>query len=240
MRRLFAIICICHLVVAGSFAQKQKPRNQPYADMKWYHLGFHIGLHSQDLILTNSGAVTSDGEIWYAEIPAYTPGFSVGVIGDLFLNPYLNLRFTPTVHFGDKGVTLVTKDYKENKNREATMNTSVRSNYLTFPLDLKYSAFRLNNHRPYVIGGVFAAFDMGRKKGEPILLKGFDYGVELGFGCDVYLPFFKLCPEIKFCFGLANLLEKDRKDLTHESDMIMTQALSKASSRMIVLTFNFE
>jgi hypothetical protein len=227
-------------VVGGIWAQMQKPRNQPYADMKWYHLGFHIGLHTQDLILTNSGAVTSDGEVWYAEIPSYTPGFSVGVIGSLYLNPFLNLRLTPTVHFGDKSVTAVTKDYIENKNREGMMVTNVRSNYLTIPLDLKYTALRLNNHRPYVLGGVYAAFDMGRKRGEPILLKGFDYGVEFGFGCDIYLPFFKLCPEIKFSFGLANLLEKDRRDLTQEANMIMTQALSKATSRMIVLTFNFE
>ena len=208
--------------------------------MKWYHLGFHIGLHTQDLILTNSGAVTSDGQVWFAEIPSYTPGFSVGVIGDLYLNPYLNLRFTPTVHFGDKTVAAVTQGYKENKTHETMMTTVVRSNYLTLPLDLKYSAVRLNNHRPYVLGGVYAAFDMGRKKGEPILLKGFDYGVEFGFGCDIYLPFFKLCPEIKFCFGLANLLETNRIDLTHEADLIMTQALTRATSRMIVFTFNFE
>jgi len=240
LRRLLVIFFVCILAVSGIFAQRQKPRNQPYADMKWYHLGFHIGLHTQDLILTNSGAVTADGQIWYAAIPSYTPGFSVGVIGSLYLNPYLNLRLTPTVHFGDKSVTAVTKDYIENKNREAMMTTFVRSNYLTLPLDLKYTALRLNNHRPYVLGGVYGAFDMGRKKGEPILLKNFDYGVEFGLGCDIYLPFFKLCPEIKFSFGLANLLEKDRRDLTHEADMIMTQALSKATSRMIILTFNFE
>ena len=240
LKRFLTILFLCNLAVFGVLAQKQKPRNQPYADMKWYHLGFHIGLHTQDLILTNSGVVTSDGEVWFAEIPTYNPGFSVGVIGDLYLNPSMNLRFTPTVHFGDKTVIAVTKEYKENKNREAMMTTSVRSNYLTFPLDLKYSAFRLNNHRPYVLGGVYAAFDMGRKKGEPLLLKSFDYGVEFGFGCDIYLPFFKLCPEIKFCFGLANLLETDRRDLTKDTDMIMTQALSKASSRMVVLTFNFE
>ena len=240
MKRFIVILCVCNLVATGILAQQQKPRNQPYADMKWYHLGFHIGLHTQDLILTNSGAVTADGEVWFAEIPAYSPGFSVGVIGDLYLNPYLNLRLSPTVHFGDKNVVAVTNDYKADINSGKSINTFVRSNYMSFPLDLKYSSLRLNNHRPYVLGGVFAAFDMGRKKGEPILLKGFDYGVSMGLGCDIYLPFFKLCPEIKFYFGLANVLEKNRGDLLVESDLLMTQALSKATSRMIVLTFNFE
>ena len=240
MNRLLVITCACTLAITGIKAQTQKPKNQPFADMKWYHLGFHIGLHTQDLILTNSGAVTSDGDIWYIEIPSYSPGFSVGVIGDLFLNPYMNLRFTPTVHFGDKEVVAVTRDYKEDKMNGQNVNTFVRSNYLMLPVDVKFSSMRLNNYRPYVLTGAFAAFDMGRKKGEPILLKGFDYGVEFGFGCDIYLPFFKLCPEIKFYFGLANVLEKNRGDLLVESDLLMTQALSKATSRMIVLTFNFE
>jgi hypothetical protein len=212
----------------------QRPKNQPYADLKWYHLGFHLGLHTQDLILTHTGAITADGETWFAEIPSYSPGFSVGVLGDLYINPYFNLRFSPTVHFGDKKFMFV-----EQKTKEEFI-TSARSNYLTLPLDIKYSSVRLNNYRPYLIGGVYTAFDMGRKKGNPLLFKGTDYGVEVGFGCDMYLPFFKLCPEIKFCFGLADVLEKNRNDLSNEPDKKYTQALSRATSRMIVFTFNFE
>jgi hypothetical protein len=225
---------ICGIAVPGLLAQRQRPRNQPYADMKRYHLGFHIGFHTQDLILVHSGAVTPDGEVWFAEIPGYSPGFSVGVIGDMAVNPYINLRLTPTVHFGNKDFTFI------RQNSDEEFLTSVRSNYISFPLDVKYSAFRLNNFRPYMLGGVFAALDVGRKKGNPLLLKGLDYGVEVGFGCDMYLPYFKFCPEIKFCFGLADVLEKDRRDLIHEPDRKYAQAFSRATSRMIVLTFNFE
>jgi hypothetical protein len=191
-------------------------------------------MHTQDLILTHSGAATPDNEIWFAEIPSYSPGFSVGIIGDLYLNPYLNLRLTPAVHFGDKTFTFIEQNTKE------TFITTLRSNYLSIPLDLKYAAVRLNNYRPYLLGGVYASFDMGRKKGNPLLLKGTDFGVEIGFGCDIYLPYFKLCPEVKFCFGLADVLEKNRADLIHEADRKYAQALSGASSRMIILSFNFE
>lgn len=91
MRRLLFIICVFFLSVTAVMAQKEKVKNQPYADLKWFHLGFHVGLHAQDLILTNTGVATN-GETWYAEIPSYSPGFSVGVIGDMYLNPYFNLR----------------------------------------------------------------------------------------------------------------------------------------------------
>jgi len=234
LKRFILTVSILGMVVGGVVAQKQRPKNQPYADMKRYHLGFHIGLHTQDLIMSHSGAVTPDGETWFAEIPSYAPGLSVGVIGDLAINQYLNLRLTPTVHFGNKDFTFIEQETQEQ------VITTVRSNYISFPLDLKYSSYRLNNFRPYMLGGIYAALDVGRKKGNPLLMKGLDYGVEVGFGCDTYLPFFKFCPEIKFCFGLADVVEKNRVDLIHETDRKYTQALSRGVTRMIVLTFNFE
>lgn len=208
--------------------------NQPYADLKRYHLGFHIGLHTQDLILTNTGLPTVDGKTLFAEIRSYSPGFSVGVIGDMYLSRYLNLRFVPTINFGSKKVRF--KSIEDSTYEETTL----RSNYLSFPLSLKFSSLRMNNVRPYLTGGVYGAFDLGRKKSEPLLMKAVDYGLEIGLGCDIYLPFFKLCPELKFSFGLADLLEKKRPDLREEAQMIYTNALSKARSRMITLTFNFE
>ncbi|MDR1381870.1 MAG: PorT family protein [Tannerella sp.] len=230
-----AYILLFILFAFPSFSQKRKVQNQPYADYKLYHFGFHVGLHSQDVILTNNGVATPDGKTWFAEIPSYSPGFSVGVIGDLFLNPYMNLRLSPTIHFGDKTVY-----FKELTGSEEDVQAGIRSNYLSVPLDLKISSMRLNNYRPYITGGVYGAIDLGRRKGNPLLLKQIDYGFEFGFGCNIYMPFFKLAPEIKFKFGLPDLLEKNRGDLSNEEDKIFTNALSKATSRMIVLTFNFE
>jgi len=208
--------------------------NQPYVDMRMFHLGFHIGLHTQDLILTHTGIPTPAGSTWFTEIPAYSPGFSVGIIGDMFVNPYLNLRSIPSIHFGDKQFV-----FREHETGTEYL-TAVRSNYLSLPLELKYSAYRLNNYRPYVTAGAYAALDLGRKKGEPLLLKGMDYGLSFGLGCDLYFSFFKLCPELKFFFGLRNLLEKNRSDLTQPELSIYSDALSGGTSRMIVLTFNFE
>jgi len=183
--------------------------------------------------LTHTGVMTN-GETWFAEIPSYSPGFSVGVIGDMYMNPYFNLRFTPSIHFGDKKFK-----FREQATGEEFI-TNVRSSYLNFPLDVKYTALRLNNYRPYLIGGIYGSVDIGRKKGNPILLKSTDFGFEFGLGCDIYLPYFKLCPELKFCFGLVNLLEKDRPDLVDQANIKYTDALSKATSRMVILTFNFE
>lgn len=234
MIRLLNIILLSLFAVSGINAQTQKVKNQPYADQRWYHFGFGVGIHGQDMIVDNSGYTGENGETWFCEIPDYSAGFSVSLIGDLYLNPYMNLRFVPTMHFGDKKFL-----FKE-ENAGETFSTTVRSNYLTFPLELKLSSLRINNYRPYLLAGIYGAFDVGRQKDLPIFLKTMDYGVEFGFGCDFYLPIIKVCPEIKFCFGLSDLLEKDRSDLRDKELLKYTQALSKASSRMIVLSFAFE
>lgn len=233
IRKLFTISFFCFLTI-HLFAQRQKVKNQPYVDQKLYHFGFGIGMHSQDMILNNSGYINDDWEIWFCEIPNYSAGLSVSLIADLYLNPYMNLRFTPTMHFGEKKF-----QFKEENSGEK-FNTVVKSSYLNFPLDIKFSSLRINNYRPYLLAGAYCSVDLGRQKEMPILLKPLDYGLEFGIGCDFYLPIIKVCPEIKFCFGLTNLIEKDRSDLRDKSLLKYTEAFSGGKSRMIVLTFSFE
>jgi hypothetical protein len=232
-KRIFIIIGF--LLVSNSFfAQKQKVKNQPYGDQKLYHFGITVGMNFQDMILTNSGVTNELGETWYATIPNYSPGFTVGLVSDLYLNPYMNLRFTPSLSFGSKDFEFVEPTLKE------SFKTSVRSNYLMAPLDLKFRSMRLNNYRPYVLAGLYAALDLGKRKDEPILLTSMNYGVTVGLGCDFYLPIIKVIPEIRFCFGLNDIVEKDRSDLTDHSVIKYPNAISKGVSRMIILTFNFE
>jgi hypothetical protein len=54
------------------------------------------------------------------------------------------------------------------------------------------------------------------------------------------MPFFRLASEIKFCFGLPDVMNHTRDDLANEAEKVYTKALSKATSRMIIITFNFE
>lgn len=224
----FSLLSLC------LFSQKQKIQNQPYGDQRLYHFGLTVGLNFQDMILTNSGNIGENGERWFSEIPNYSAGFNVGIIGNMYLNPYMSLRFTPTIHFGTKSVL-----FKEERSEE-TYKTSVRSSYLNFPLDIKFNTRRLNNYRPYVLAGVYGSLDLGREKEKALLFKSMDYGFQFGIGCDFYLPIVKACPELRFYFGLADLLERDRSDLVDKDLLKYTESISKATSRMIVLTFNFE
>ena len=72
-------------------------------------------------------------------------------------------------------------------------------------------------------------------------LKHSDVMLTVGMGCDFYMPFFKFCPEIKFCFGLKNILERNRPDLENNEEMYrFTQSVNKVKNNMVVVTFFFE
>ncbi len=215
-------------------AQYKKPKNQPFADQKLYHLGFSVGLNAQDLILSHSGFVGENKEAWFTEIPSYSVGFNVGIVGDRYINEYLNLRLAPTLYFGERRFI-----FKEQKTKEE-YSFNMRSNYMTIPLLLKISAPRSGNYRPYLLAGGYTAIDISTKKDQALRFNSVDYGLEFGIGCNFYFPLFKLCPELKFSLGLVDLVKKDRSDLTDKDLLKYTQAISSGKSRMISLVFNFE
>lgn len=230
------ILCFLFLLTisVNINAQHRKLQNQPYADRRLFHLGFTLGLHSQDLILSNTGFENENGEIWFSEIPEYSPGFAVGLISDMYLSKNLNLRLVPTLYLGDKFFI-----FKEQNSGEE-FRTRIRNNYVSLPVHLKISAQRNENFRPYLLIGGYTNIELAQKKNLAILLKQNDIGIELGIGCDFYLPMFKLAPELKFSFGLRDIIEKDRRDLKDELLLKYSNSLSKATSRMIILSFNFE
>lgn len=234
MNRYLLILLLILSYSFSAFSQKQKVKNQPYGDHRLYHFGLVAGLNFQDMIITNSGYTGENGETWFCEIPEYAPGFSVGLLADLSLNPFISFRFTPTLHFGDQKFS-----FMEELSGEIYQST-IRSNYLMFPLDVKFSSLRLNNYRPYIIGGIYGSLNLGRKLDQAVLISKGDYGLSIGFGCDFYLPIIKVCPEIRFYFGLKDIVEKDRPDLRDENMLKYTQSISKGTFRMIALTFNFE
>lgn len=230
----------CVLAAALSFTVSAKDLNdkllnRPYADMRPWHLGFSFGLHAQMLNITHNGFTTDEGESWFMDQPDYSPGFCVNGLIDFRLNTYFNVRISPGMYFGNKIIKM------REMNSETTIQQNVKSAFVVMPIDLKYSALRYRNARPYVTAGVMPAFDVTKKNNDYIKLKPTDFYLTLGMGCDFYLPYFKFIPEIKFCFGLSDVIDHERKDLKDDpSKLKITQSIKKATSGMVVLTFYFE
>jgi hypothetical protein len=115
---------------------------------------------------------------------------------------------------------------------------SIKSTFLDFPLLLKYKSRKMNNQRPYLIAGGAYRIDISKSGQEDLVrLKPLSAYVEAGVGWDSYLQFFRLSTELKFSFGLNNILDNGPKSTQAQ---VYSNAFSKLSSNIFTLSFHFE
>ena len=145
------------------------------------------------------------------------------------------------MHFGAKHLTFHNLSRRDNEGHIITATQDMKNTYIAFPIDVKFSAERFNNYRPYMLAGISPMLNLSGKDQDFIHLKRFDTMVEVGLGCDYYLPFFKFIPELKFCFSLPDVFDKKHADeLTDINKQAFARSVEASYSKMIVLTFYFE
>jgi hypothetical protein len=247
MKKIVVLVFL-FVIALNAVAQERKVQNRPYIDLRPLHFGISLGLNMQDVEFQNVGPQTislpEGGErdaYVLCDADMWNPGFSVGVLADLRLSQHFALRVSPTMHFGSKH--LVFRDMKNlsESGRPREFTQDMKNTYISVPVDLKFSAERFNNYRPYVMAGVNPMVNLAGKDQDYLQLKRYDLMLEVGMGCDFYLPFFKLIPELKFCYGLANTLDKSHtNELTDVNKRMFSQSVTSARTKMIVLTLYFE
>jgi len=248
MRRYFHILLMGFLCLSASAQSDRRVQNKPYIDLRTLHFGILIGTHLQDIEFENVGPhmmVDPDGveseQYVLCEADKWNPGFSVGVLAELRLSSNFSLRFTPTMHFGGKHLTFVNMKQLDAQGRHIQETQDMKNTYVSLPLDIKFAAPRWNNHRPYIMAGINPMINLSGSDQDPILLKRYNTMLEIGLGCDFYLPFFKLIPELKFCFGLGDVLDKNHINELRDANLrAYAGSVNSAQSKMFVLTFYFE
>lgn len=221
----------------GAHAERlnDKVLNRPYSDNRRWHLGFSVGLNTMDFSFHHNGFVTEQGQTWFMEQPSFSPGFCVNGLFSVRLNNYFSVRVTPGMYFGNRVVRFLDTTGGQEEKQD------IKSAYLVLPVDLKFSSQRMRNIRPYMVAGVMPAVDVMKKKTDFLRTNSTDFMLSVGFGCDLYLPYFKLIPELKFCFGLSDALNHDRPDLVDDPLRAgVSSSVKKATTKMVVLSFYFE
>ena len=246
--KVLLVLVTFHFSLLTSPAQERKPQNKPYIDLRPMHFGISVGFHMQDIEFQNVGpqiVTLDDGttttETVVCDQDNWNPGFSVGVLADQRISKHLSIRLLPTMHFGAKHLTFRHLNRTDAEGRIITATQDMKNTYIAFPINLKFSAERFNNYRPYIVGGINPMVNLTSKSQDLIQLKRYDTMLEIGIGCDLYLPFFKLIPELKFSYSLVNSLDKDHaNELTDINQRVFTNSVSSGHSKLITLTFYFE
>jgi len=247
MKRIFSII-IASTVALCVAAQGNKVQNRPYTDLRPFHFGVVLGMHLQDIEFTNVGpqlVMNDDGtsveKIITCDQDKWDSGFTVGVLGELRLSNHFAFRIAPAMYFGSRHLSFINLTDRLDTGEPVTERQDMKSVYISSACDLIFSAPRLNNTRPYVMAGVNPMLNLSGKDNDFIKLKNYDVFFEVGLGCDFYLPFFKLRPELKFCYSLINSLDTKHPDKIKDKNMLMyANSVNEAKSKMIVLSFYFE
>ncbi len=230
-------VMLSFLLASFSLAHAQRPRvqNDPNYDKETLHFGFTVGLNFMDFgIDMDNDAYAKD--LLYADITQMFPGFHVSMVSNLRLAEYLDLRALPGICFGQRNLTYYDKEGAE----ERIMK--VPSTFIEIPLLLKYKAARLNNFRPYLIGGFNIRYDLASNKEFDeedeiyVRINPFDVYYELGFGIDNYLQYFKYSTELKISVGLRDILNHT----PHDPHSQYANAISRMNSFLVMLSFHFE
>ena len=244
MKKCVLALIGAFLIIMVSSAQDRKVENRPYVDLRQFHFGVLVGTHLQDIEFLNVGPQLIEQEdgtrlekLISCDQDRWDAGFNVGVLGELRLNTYFQMRVAPALYFGTRHISFYNHTDELPVQAVQTMKTA----YISSALDLIFAAPRFNNHRPYVMAGINPMINLSGKDNDYLKLKRYDVFAEFGVGCDFYLPFFKLRPELKFLYSLTNSLDTDHVNHLKNREMIMyTNSVSKARTKIIALTFYFE
>lgn len=235
MKKLIAIIIIAlsYNTAQAQIFSGERVLNQQNFDQQRWSWGYFLGLNSYDFNFDykdyNPSPVT--GQDFAVE---KRTGFNVGLVGNLKLNNNIDLRLEPGVNFSTRGLQALRAD-------EGTFR-EISSTYVHIPLLVKFNANRLNNFRPFVVGGVSTSINLSSNENNPddnsagqFRMTTNSYYYEIGFGIDLYLYYFKLSPSIRGVFAINDELIRDENP-----NSLYTGNVDKMSSRAIFLNFTFQ
>ncbi len=236
--KAFLRLCIfLGFLLLPFFASAQmdnEPRNLPKYDKQRLHFGFTLGLNSSSFVVDRVGDLKIRDTIYSVESEPVS-GLNLGIISNLALGDFFDVRFIPTLAFGQRNLKY---HFIYSDTTEANTPKKIESTYLEFPVMLKFKSARRNNYRVYVLAGMKYAIDMvsqakvKNKDKDIIKLARKDYGYEIGLGFDFYMPYFKFSPEIKMYNGMRNLLIKENTQYSNPIDALY--------AKTFVISFLFE
>jgi hypothetical protein len=238
----------------NAIAQRRVVINLPKFDLEPYHFGFILAANQMQI--TWKPVSGYQDTVWTRNLdapdidyPATTLrirdihtqpilGFSVGIVGNLRLGQFFDLRFIPTLALGDRSISYFVEP-DGNPTATFEIRKSMPSTSIDFPLHIKYRSSRHNNFAAYIISGGKYSLDMASTKkiksnnnDVPVKINRHDLSAEVGAGVDFYTPYFKFGIECKMSYGLFDILVRD--------EYMYSQALSKLNNKVFQLSFTFE
>lgn len=210
--------------VTSSFSQNNPSDNLINYEDQWIHYGFLIGVHSSKFVTKYSEYFTSPSmDTVHSIVPGNLAGFKLGFVINMKVAQYLDFRMLPTVAFYENDLTYRFTDGSSLRElKDATM--------IELPLLLKYKSARRGNMAMYMVFGINPSLEAAGRGDEgdisqKLELKNWNASIDVGVGLDIFYPYFKFSPEIRYSYGLRNMLTGDPNDFSVGLSRLTTQNL---------------
>ena len=235
--KVATITVICFLVTTLAYSQNfaGSKNNTNFFDFqkKPYYFGITLGYNNSTYRAFRSQQFLESDSISVVESVS-GPGFNLGIVTNLKVGDYFDLRFLPTLSFAERNLEY---DNAARSNNSLSLRT-VESVFVEIPFHVRYKSAPFNDIRLFVIAGVKYAFDVAsdsrtRQAETLVKISPSDFAIEYGAGVQIFFPYFIFSPEIKISQGIGNTLLFN--DKLEESSV-----LEKILSRTFTLSFHFE
>lgn len=226
------VILLLALATINTAQAQTQILNMPDHDSKWYYFGLTFGFNFSTFRISQTKSFAQTDTFTKVQ-PLWGPGFNLGIMGNLRLSKFVDLRFIPALVFAEKRL--------ETQQQLGTIQDTIRSVesiYMELPLQFKFKSDRIDNFRFYgLIGGKFdydlAANARSRSNDEWLRVNPIDLGAELGVGFEFYYPSFIFSPEIKISQGFLN-------EHFNDAGIPLSNTIGKITTRMVVISIHLE
>ena len=133
-----------------------EPVNLPKYDKQDIHFGFALGINSSRFVINRKGDLKIRDSIYSVESDPIS-GFNLGILSNLRIGDFFDLRFIPTLSFCQRNLKY---NFIFSNASESFVIKNIESTYLEFPFDLKFKSKRIDNYRIYVLAGFKYQIDM--------------------------------------------------------------------------------
>ena len=232
---LLIVLLITAQSVSAQLFSKEKVLNNENFDKPRLSYGYYLGFNVYDY---NIDYATDVNDVQVLK----STGLNVGLVGNIRINDYIDIRLEPGLVISRRELNYSNTFFNGISYEEKDLSREIQSTFVHIPLLIKFSTKRVNNIKPFIVGGVSTALNLSSQENNPednskntfrVTKNNLYY--ELGIGIDLYLEWFKFTPSIRGVFSMQDELVNDV-----DPNSPWTSNITQMQTRGVFINFTFQ
>ena len=232
---LLIILLITVQSVSAQLFSKERVLNNENFDKPRLSYGYYLGFNVYDY---NIDYATDVKDVQVLK----SSGLNVGLVGNIRINDYIDIRLEPGLVISRRELNYSNTYFNGISYEERDLSREIQSTFVHVPLLIKFSTKRVNNIKPFIVGGFSTALNLSSQQNNPddnskntfrVTKNNLYY--ELGIGVDLFLTWFKFTPSLRGVFSIQDELVNDV-----DPNSPWTSNMTQMQTRGLFINFTFQ